>query len=120
MDSERMTFRGFGGEQDHGHLMDYLRGTLGHSLDGFLATERYHLDLKVHHENLHNNPRRHLFVCEAIIRIEGVKKPLVVKKSNANFYKAALACDEALRNILIRRARVRESGRRQKEIPISA
>ena len=120
MDSERMTFRGFGGEQDHAHLMDYLRATLGESLDSFLVTEKYHLDLKLHHENLHNNPRNHLFICEAIVRIEGTKKPLVVKKSNANFYKAALACDEALRNMLTKRARMRETSRRHKEIPISA
>lgn len=117
----RMTFRGFGGEQEHERLMDYLGETLVETLDSFLPKEGYQLDLKVHHDNLRNNHKNQRFECEAVVRIIGEKNPIVVRKGDENFRKAVHACESTLRKLLTRRTRVRTSQRRQKgEWPIPA
>ena len=108
-----VTFRGFEGEQDHARLTDYLIDFLGATVSSFLPAEPYHLDLKVHHERLHNNQKNHRFECEAVVRIEGDRVPIVVRKTDANFYTAAHVCEAAIRKILTQRTRMREKVRRQ-------
>ncbi len=107
-----VTFRGVEGESN-AHLSDYLFDLLGTTLDSFLPAEPYHLDLKVNHSNLHNNHNNQRFECEAVVRIEGERSPIVVKKTNENFYSAATACEAVLRKMLTRRTRVRAQARRQ-------
>jgi len=108
-----VTFRGFEGEPTHAHLSDYMLDDLGATLDSFLPTEPYHLDLKLHHTTLHNNRKQQRFECEAIVHIEGERNPLVICKSTESFYSAAQACEAALRRMLMQRSRMREKVRRQ-------
>ena len=118
----RVTFRGFNGENDNARLTNYLSDLLGETLISFLPTEPYHLDVKIHHDNLHNNHNNQRFECEAVVRIEGEKNPIVVKKSDENFYTAANAVESVMRKVLTRRTRIRDQARRQPVVipPVSA
>ena len=106
-----VTYRGFDGEPGHEELTSYLDDLLGQTLSHFLPTEPYHLDLKICHENLHNNRNNQLFRCEALVNIEGQRNPIVVTKTDENFYLAAQACESVLRKILTRRTRTRQQAR---------
>lgn len=108
---ESITFRGFEGEKDHSHLMDYLRETLVTTLDSFIPSQRHHLDLKLHHSSPRGNRRNHLFECEAIAWIGGLKNPIVIRRADKNFYAAVNACNIALRNCLAQKTRARERSR---------
>lgn len=108
---ESITFRGFDSEQDHSHLMDYLRDTLVATLDAFVPSQRHHLDLKLQHSSPRGNHRNQLFECEAIAWVGGIKNPIVIRRSDRNFYAAVNACNIALRNCLAQKTRARERSR---------
>lgn len=107
-----ITFRGFESEQDHAHLMDYLRDQLGSTLDDLVPDQRHHLDLKVHHQKLRGSESNHMFECEAIAWIGGERNPVVVRRTDRNFYKAANLCNQALKKALTHRSRLRMRSQR--------
>lgn len=101
------------------HIREYVASSFSLSLARFEMWKEFDSQIILGTDKARSENHRPVFHCELILRSRDLHSPVIVKKSNANFYTAIHDTLHAAEKILRRRSKARVSKRRRQSSEIA-
>ena len=95
------------------HLEQFLRHHIQKIVDHFIPNERYALTTRVHTVRGRQNLKQPKFLFEIMLNSPQNTVPIIIKKIDANFYRAAYKSAHVLKIILQKESSYRSSHHRR-------
>jgi|JI6StandDraft_1071083.scaffolds.fasta_scaffold314843_2 ribosome-associated translation inhibitor RaiA len=111
-----LQFRNFDGFD---HIKSFVEDSLDHSIGKFESWRHFDIHMVMSTVKGRTETHRPIFECELMLKGKGVKRPIIVKKMNSDFYQSVRSCLKATEKIFRRSSKIRVTDRRHVEIKTS-